>query len=152
MAFDVTNPTDLAALKSEVNTDPIGMGYDPAGPTQAILDLLNDPENNVGNETTGAPLTTRALWEISADNSDDLTPHGNFSVGDQFVVQQLFEISSGPGDDLSWARTKLRALFPANDGFVTDLDALIRTLNRAEVLFGEGTAISRTDWITARDS
>jgi len=150
--FDVTDPADLLALKTEVNTDPISMGYDPAGGTRILLDLLNEPGSNVGGETTGAPLTARALWEICADNPDDLTPHGPFSEGDQFVVQQFFEIAGSPEADLSWGRARLRSLFPAADGIVDAIDALLRTMSRAEVLFGEGTTISRTDWFAARDS
>ena len=51
MAFDVNNPADLLALKNEVNLDPIGMGYDPTGPTQPLLKLLNDPSENIGGDT-----------------------------------------------------------------------------------------------------
>ena len=152
MAFDITNPDDLAALKLEVTTDPVGVGYDVNGPTKFILDNLNDPENNPGSETTGAPLTTRVLWEIAADNSDDMTPHGQFSVGDQFVMQQLFEISQSPDDDLSWARAKVLQLFPAQDGIAQDINALLRAMSRAEVLFGVDTTITQNDWFAARDS
>lgn len=152
MAFDRTDPADLLALKTEVTTDPAGVGYDVAGPTKFILDNLNLPENNPGSETTGAPLTARVLWEISADNPDDLTPHGQFSVGDQFVMQQLFEITAGPDSDLSWARARVVGLFPANDGIPTAINALLRGLSRAEVLFGTDTTISQQDWFAARDS
>jgi len=152
MGFDRTNSTDLAALKSEVNTDPIAMGYNPTGATQQLLNLLNDPANNTGGETTSAPLTARVLWEIAADNPDDLTPHGQFSEGDALVFQGLWEISIDPDADISWARMRVLNLFPANDGLRTDLEALVRALSRAEVLFGEGTVISRDDWIAARDS
>jgi hypothetical protein len=152
MAFDRTDPADLLALKTEVTTDPIGVGYDVNGATKDILAMLNDAELNPGNETTGAPLTARVLWEISADSPDDLTPHGQFSVGDQFVMQQLFEISSGPDDDLSWARARVLNLFPANDGIPQAINALLRGLSRAEVLFGTDTIISQQDWFAARDS
>ena len=101
------------------------MGYNP-DITQQVIKPINDPDANVGNETTGAPLTARALWEVAADNPDDLTPHGAFSEGDQFVMQQLFEISQGPDDDLSWARARVLSLFPANDGIVDSINALLR--------------------------
>ena len=152
MAFDRTSAADLAALKTEVNTDPIGMGYDTNANVNTLIGLLNDAASNIGGETTGAPLTARSLWEICADNTDDLTPHGQFSVGDQFVVQQFFEVAGSPDTDLSWGRARFRSLFPAADGIVSALDALQRGLSRAEVLFGEGTSLSQQDWFAARDS
>ena len=152
MAFDRSDPTDLASLKSEVNTDPIAMGYNPTGSTQQLLNKLNDPANNVGGDTATAPLTARLLWEAAADNSDDLTPHGQFSEGDQIAFRGLLEISESPDDDISWARTRVANLFPAQDGLRQALEAQVRALSRAEVLFGENTNISREDWFAARDS
>ena len=152
VGFDRSNAADLAALKSEVNTDPITMGYNPTGPTQQLLNLLNDPSNNVGGETIQAVLTPRSLWEAAADNSDDLTPHGQFSEGDQIAFRGLLEITANVDDDISWARTRVQNLFPAQDGIRQDLEAQVRDLSRAEVLFGENTNISRLDWAAARDS
>lgn len=152
MSFDRTDPADLLALKTEVNTDPIGMGYDVNANVTTLMGLLNEADANVGGETTGAPITARVLWEACADNPDDLTPHGQFSAGDQFVVQQLFETSEGPYSDLSWARARFINLFPPTDGIVTTINSLLRGLSRAEVLFGEGTVLSNKDWSAARDS
>ena len=40
--FDRNDSADLAALKSEVNTDPLGLGYNPgSGDVRNILDLIN---------------------------------------------------------------------------------------------------------------
>lgn len=153
MAFDRTDPADLLALKTEVNTDPISMGYAAVvDQTQNLLKLLNDPTNNVGGETAQGDLTPRVLWELAADNPDDFTPHGQFSEGDQFVMQQLFEISNLIDDDLNWARDKISNIFPAADGFRIALEALSKLLSRSEVLFGENTVITRDDWIAARES
>ena len=156
MAFDVNNPADVAALKTELTTDPVGVGYNVQGSVSRLVFLVNDPDSNTGGlgrgETTQETLTVRRLWELAADNPDDLTPHGNFSAGDQFVMQQIFEISSTLDDDLSWARDRIINLFPANDGIVASINALIRVLSRAEVLFGVGTVLLENDINTALSS
>ncbi len=65
--FDAANPADLAALKSEVNTDPISMGYAAViNQTQPLLKLLNEPENNVGSETIGVPYQASSRLSSSA--------------------------------------------------------------------------------------
>ena len=46
----------------------------------------------------------------------------------------------------------LGILFAANSATVTALDAQNVTLSRAEVLFGQGTTITKDDWYAARDS
>ena len=156
MAFDVTNPTDLAALKSELTTDPVSVGYNLQGSVSRLVFLVNDPDSNTGGlgrgETVNDTLTVRKLWEIAADNPDDITPHGAFSAGDQSVFLQIFEISSSLDDDIEWARARIIALFPANDGIVDDINALTRVQSRAEVLFGNGVTLSENDINTALSS
>jgi hypothetical protein len=156
VAFDINNPVDVAALKTELTNDPVLVGYNLNGSVSQIVKLVNDPDSNTGGagrgETINETLTTRRLWEISADNPDDLTPHGQFSVGDQFVMQQLFEVTQGLDDDLEWARDRVINLFPAQDGIVTSINALTRVMSRAEVLFGAATVLSENDVNTALSS
>ena len=160
MPFDPSDPVqyaaDLAALKNEVETDPVNVGYNLNGQTNKIIFLLNDPDSNTGGlgrgETVNDTLTIRKLWEICADNPDDLTPHGQYSAGDQFVMQQVFEISSSLDDDIEWARARIIALFPAQDGIVDAINALTRVKSRAEVLFGDGYFVTTDNWYAARDS
>lgn len=148
--FDVTDPADLLALKTEVNTDPISMGYDANGGTKQILNLLNLPENNVGGETVGESFTPRLMLEILEPG--DLTVGGQFTEGEQAWIKLLMESSATLDDDIELFRAKFISVFPANSATVTNLAARLRNLSRAEVLFGEGTSISRNDWFAARDS
>jgi len=145
MAFDRTNPTQLAALKSELTVDPAGVGYASIQNTNLKARSVSDPAANPGTETTGSPITARVLWELCADHAGDLTIGGQFTQGEQFVVQQLFELTQDQNEDISWARARFRAFFPAQAGIVAALDALLRKLSRAEVLFGIGTVITAVD-------
>lgn len=150
MAFDRNDPADLLALKTEVNTDPIAMGYNPTGSTPQLLSLLNEGANNVGGETTGETFTHRLIIEVT--EPDDLTVGGQFSQGDLETVKSIMALSGTQDPDISWAETRWRQAHVGNNTTLANIDARIRTLSRAEVLFGEGTFISRDDWFAARDS
>jgi hypothetical protein len=147
MAFDRTDTADLAALKSEVNTDPIAMGYDPAGPTNPLLKLLNDPANNVGGETSARVFDVLAMMDALVpaeyDAQQTVTDAANY-------VHTLVEL--GAYESIEPYKMKFRGLFAANSDTVTSLDAQTTALSRAEVLFGQGIIISREDWFAARDS
>lgn len=152
MGFDRTKAADLAALKSEVNTDPLGMGYAAViGNTLAVLNLLNDPANNVETpKPTGAAA-------ISANRLLELIYPEAISSQDQFKLQLVFEGSSGLDADVSNFRTQIAGLSTALNNAI---QAEVRDLSRAEVLFGgvdangvyETVNINRDDWIAARES
>jgi hypothetical protein len=150
MAFDRLNPEHLATLKTEAETDPIEMGYSGTNSTIQLLNLFNNPINNVGGEVVGEMFTPKLMLDVIVP--DDLTPGGQFTQGELEWIKMLFESSSSLGDDLDAFRTKFRGLFPGNAQTVANLDARVRRLSRAEVLFGEDTVISRDDWFAARDS
>lgn len=145
MAFDRTDPTELAALKSEVTTDPIAMGYNPAGNTQTLLRLLNDPDNNVGGDTVARAFDATAL--LDALDPTDFNAQQT-DAGADVYTHTLVSF----GGDISGYKAKWRSLFAANSGTVLALDAQTSPLSRAEVLFGQGTNISKEDWYAARDS
>jgi len=150
MAFDVNNPADLAALKSEVNTDPTSMGYAAVvNQTTLLLKLLNDPANNVGGETAATPLTPKVLLDVV-----DGAEYAGNQVAEGRGLFDLFAglINSDPEFDLEQYRTKIKDIFPTNGPTNAAIDALTSALSRAEVLFGQGTVISRNDWFAARDS
>lgn len=150
MAFDKTNPADLAALKTEVNTDPIGMGYAAVvDQTNQLLKLLNDPASNVGGETSTRPFDASALLD-ALDPTEFDAQQTNAGAGDYALM--LINSAGGQGVDIEAYKTKFRSMFAAQSATVAALDAQNITLSRAEVLFGQGTAISRTDWFAARDS
>ena len=150
MAFDRTSQADLLALKTEVNTDPLSMGYLDSGNTQKLLGLLNDPDANVGGETVGSAFTPELFLKVVVPG--DLTVGGQFSQGELEFLKLLFEASFEKTDNLDAFRAKVRDLFPAQSGTVAALDAEVSLISRAEVLFGQGTNIDRLDWIAARDS
>lgn len=147
MAFDRTDPADLLALKTEVNTDPISMGYDPLGPTNAILKLLNDPESNIGGDQAARFFDASALLD-ALDPTDYESPQTVTGAANYCHI--LVEMAAY--NDISGYKTKFRSMFAANSNTVTALDAQVQDLSRAEVLFGLDTVISRDDWIAARDS
>ena len=148
MAFNVNNAADLLALKTEVNTDPDGMGYDTAS-TPDILSKLNDPANNVLPETGPDRMTAEKLLKV-------IYPEA-VSSQDQFKLQFTFEATGGLDSDLSNFKSEVSAL---STGLATAVSSIIRPLSRAEVLFAvddssgarESVYISRNDWLTARDS
>ena len=153
MAFDNTNAADLLALKTEQATDPIGMGYAAVdGQTKQTLDLFNDPLLNVGLDDIDETLTPALL--LASIVPDDLTVSAKFTQGELEWLKLLVEASTSLTDDLTVNRDKIVELFnqtPTLDTY-TNLVALKRRISRAEVLFGVGTVISRTDWFAARDS
>lgn len=148
MAFDRSNPTHLAALKSEVLTDPIAMGY-VSGNTGDVLSRLNDPALNVGGDTGADFLTPKNLLNVLFGEA--------ISSQDQFKIQLVFESASTIDDDISIFRDDLSAL---GVGLATAIGTITRSLSRGEVLFGaldangsyEKVYITREDWLAARDS
>ena len=149
MAFDRTSQADLDALHTEVFTDPITMGYNPTGNTQQLLQLLNDPNNNVGGETTGDRLTVGLLFDAALAAPDDLNVIGQFSEGDQIIIMQFLQ--QDLSKDIEEYRSRIEAILP-NGTMLTTLQSQTRAISRAEVLFGVGTTISRDDWTAARDN
>jgi len=146
MTFDVNDSADLAALKTEVNNDPITMGYAAVvSQTTLLLKLLNDPANNVGGETAATPLTPETLWDAV-----DAGEYSGNPLGDQRGLIDIL-LNRDPGTNLEPMRAKVLDIFgngPTEDALALQTSAL----SRSEVLFGQGTIISRTDWATARDS
>jgi len=147
MAFDRTSPADLAALQTEVNTDPIAMGYDPNGATAQLLKLLNDAALNVGGDTVVRIFDVDAM--LDALDPVDFDAQQTVAGAPEYVHTLVTHSELG---DITAHKDKFRALFAANSATVTVLDAQTSALSRAEVLFGQGTNISRDDWFAARDS
>ncbi len=151
MAFNRTNPADLLALKNEQATDPIGMGYAAVdGQTQKTLDLFNAPDLNVESPrpTTGQRLTVSILLEIPALAVD--LDHNQVSEGEKIFITSFMN-RDFDADIERWRAQIIEALRSQSDT-VTALNALVRDMSRAEVLFGVETVISKQDWIAARDS
>lgn len=154
MAFDINNPDDLLALKTEVNTDPQSYGYVPENTQDGVLDIVNLKRAAI---TVSKP-------RISSDDVKNLTTYDAFEglltpeenwlqwrtasaqtgVDDLMVTPDLREKLVGP--DSIWAAADDDAMEPLMLALI-DVDG-----SRAEELFGYGTTISRNDWFAARDS
>ena len=139
MSFDITNDLHLQELQSEVNVDPIGMGYAalPSTDTKKLLEALNESSSNVGGETAGAIFnhaTLLATWE----------PKGVLNE----MLPWIESLVKDPGDISSY-----EAKYRADCGTLslTALDAVTLPQSRAEVLWGQGTIITKDDWFAARD-
>ena len=153
MAFDRNDPADLLALQTEVNTDPIAMGYAAVvDVTAQLLKLLNDPANNTGDGSPGQETEVSRPFDVFA-MMDALAPADYDAqqtvTGAPNYVHTLVEL--GAYSSIEPYREKFRALFAANSATVTALDAQVRAISRAEALFGVDTEISREDWFAARD-
>ena len=66
--FDRNDPDDLLELNHELFFDPLGIGYTPASGVTNNLDLLNEPENNVGGEVGPVELTPQVVLEAMSFN------------------------------------------------------------------------------------
>jgi len=151
MAFDVTSPADLLALQSEQATDPISMGYAAVdGQTIKTLALFNDSDKNVGGETVGA-LSVRDFLKLA-----DPAEFGANQVAPKIpYVQMIIDAGGFEGldADITEFLPNLLVVFASQaTDTLAGLNAAVRTLSRAEVLFGAGTVIKKTDWFAARDS
>ena len=149
MSFDRNDPADLLALKDEVNNDPLGLGYDPAGGTSDILDLLNAKNYTVSKPTIDPSdvksSTTYAAYDgLAIDEQEWLRWMTDTDV--LVVTTDLQTRLAGAGTTSIWGvadRTEM----------VNAMTALIDVPgSRAEVLFGYGTVISDADWFAGRDS
>jgi hypothetical protein len=153
MSFDITNASDLLSLKTEVNTDPEGVGYLPDGLTQELLDALNIESNNPQvNDQTPIPFDVfpmvDVIDEINNAEYGNLNPRKlatinaiiSAGVSDPLLtfghVKRIFKSAFG-SDSTTWANVK---------------DDRMRHASRAEALFGRDTVLSRNDWFATRDS
>jgi hypothetical protein len=148
MAFDINDPADKLALKNEVNNDPLSLGYNPDANVNTLLGLLNDASKNTGGETANQKLTPRILLAqvVLSDYDSNQVTDGERRYIEAFFNRQNLD------EEIEEFRDKIRDAFKINSTTVTNIDALVRPLSRAEVLFGSETVISKADWIAARNS
>lgn len=156
MPFDRNDPADLLALKTEITTDPTGIGYDLNGNTDAQVALANakNPATPVSKPKISSALlratcTFDAYNALSIDEQEWIrwmTGSNGFEEENIPVTTDLRTQLTGPGSASIWAtaqRTEMNAAM---------LDLIDVPGSRMEVLFGFGTTINTTDWIAARDS
>lgn len=148
MSFDRQNTAHLAALKAEVFDDPTGMGYDPTGGTDALLALLNKPENNVGGESINRPTEELDIPDIAA-----VIDSAEFAALSAYDQQWVIMFINRPAEEmLRPYQAKFLQLFGAQSATRAAVLALrAKAASRGEILFGVNTMISREDWFAARD-
>ena len=140
--MSLTN-SQLAVLSTELKTDPIAMGYNL---TETLFNLrkLNRGKQNVGLESVPRSITVFLFLKhvVPADIAT-LSESGKL---------YLTALLSQPLDtDINNLMSKAYTFLPANSATETKLSGLTRRLSRAEVLFGEGTSITKADFIKARE-
>lgn len=146
MPFDREDAADLAALKSEVETDPAARGYAAAlANTSQLLQLINE---NSG-EAVQIPTEDLDIPDIAA--VIDPTEYGLLSDYDKewvkMFINQPSEVMLKP------FQSKFLQIFGGGSTTRTAvLNLRDTTGSRADKLFGVGTTITRQDWLAARDS
>jgi len=158
MAFDKSNPTHLAQLKSEVTTDPNAYGYVPENTDTGVLDIINLKRATI---TVSKPkisaATVRSTCTYDAFEGllgpEELwltwmTGSNGFDEENVVVTDDLRQKLAGDptANDAIWAAADRNAMNAAMLDLI-DVDG-----SRAEELWGFATSISRDDWIAARDS
>lgn len=159
MSFDRNDPADLLSLKTEVNTDPLNLGYAAVvDSTTALLNLLNGKEHSptfiVSKPKISAALVRAATTfdsynGLAIDEQEWLrwmTGTNGFGEENMTVTPDLRARLTGPDALSIWAvgdRVEMNQAM---------LDIIDVPGSRAEVLYGTGTGISRSDWIAARES
>lgn len=159
MSFDRNDPDDLLSLKTEVNTDPLGLGYAAViDSTNELLGLLNGKEHsptfivskpNISSALVRGTATFDAYDNLLADEQEWLrwmTGSNGFNEENIVVTADLRARLTGPGSASIWAVADRVEMNQAM------LDLIDVPGSRAEVLYDYGTVISRDDWIAARDS
>ncbi len=151
MAFDVTNPSDLAALKDEVILDPVGVGYDVNGPTRDIVFLLNDADSNPTSATVTKPVEDLQISDVAF--AIVTTEYGGLDEYYKEWVKSFIAMD----EDAELAPHVSMFLKVFTNGNAPQTRAAItaarqKDASRAEELFGVNTVLTEEDWFAARDS
>ena len=141
--FDRFKPSDLAALASEVRDDPASIGYDIGNTSSVIEGLARETGAEVQSEVLVSDLV--GIFAANAEEFIELVartpPLGTLAI---------CVCSLGDNKNISTHADKLAELIPGTN-ISADVKSRTRRLTRAEELFGEGSKITRDDWIAARE-
>lgn len=146
MAFDISDQSDLTALKNEIENDPASIGYN-VNSTNDLVEKVNSDAANTTGATVNKPLDDLTVADVSeVVNEAEFTALGEY---DKEWVKALINQSSGA--KVSAYKGKFLEVFASGSATRTSAQALLSTpASRAEELFGYGTKITRADWIAAR--
>lgn len=136
-------PINYAALATEINTDPLTLGYatpKAAGNDQAIAILLNAVGAGASYQVNREAIPVALLF-VNIDATE-------FLALSDIKLQQLQAVLAAVSIDLNDASTRaiLIGIFGNPSVTRTNLTAILkRQGSRAEVLFGRGTTITSND-------
>lgn len=148
--YDPKNQDNRTALKNEVDTDPVAIGYAPVKEiTKQLLSLLNEAVNNTTSATVKIPVEELDIPDVArvVDPAEyaAITNEYDKEFVKMFIHRQLDE-------RLEPYQVKMVEIFPANSATFAAIQALRdKPASRAEELFGVNTVISEKDWFAARD-
>lgn len=136
---------DYAALKTEIQTDPLGLGYD-VSPTFYVTNEDDMAVAGLLNEVGGSSETIEPDFVSAADAQAAVL--GSEWAGLSDVKQRGWLAIVGLGE-IPVKNANIRAQITAIWDPGTTRDNLIalqtRDASRAEALFGEGVTVSHTD-------
>lgn len=137
---------NYAALKTELQVDPAGLGYAPhlaAGADQSLADLLNEARQSIS--IPRATIPAHEVWEaIVPAEWTALTANERQRVQ---TILSMGEVNVRGTN----TRSSLAAAFGAGTTSRSNLAALqTRRGSRAEELFGEGITVTSEDIAKAR--
>ena len=158
MAFDRTDPTDLAELKSEVLTDPNGYGYIPENTDSGVLDIINmkRPEITVNKpRISAADIRSDVTYDAYDTLAIDEQEWIRWITGSNGVNEESVNVTADLRQQLAGDPTPTGSIWAT--AHRTEMNAAMSALmdvpgTRAEQLWGYGTTITRDDWFAARDS
>jgi hypothetical protein len=140
---------DYTALKNEITTDPLGLGYAlfvSAGNDQAVVDLLNTTTGPSAAQVS-LPYLSRTTFLGAILPATLVLPTLSADLQSKWG-RILAVVRASDGVDLTDSGVQGLIALAAGDGVLTsDQAAAIgkRTGSRAEVLFGAGTTIKNND-------
>jgi hypothetical protein len=151
MAFDATNPADLAALQTEILTDPLGLGYDLNANLNELVALINAKNYTVSKPKISsadirAAVTYVAYNNLSIDEQEWLV----WMTGSNGYEEENVRVTPDLRDQLTVSST-FWAVGDRNAMQAAMLALIDVPGSRAEVLFGYATYIGITDIAAARD-
>lgn len=138
-------PLTTAALTSELNTDPKGLGYKVAGVFRSDYELAG-LLNTVGTDTIFKAYTDVADVVAAIDQAE----YTALAAGPKTFLNEVILKADRLKTGDATLRTTIGAIFAAGTATRTRLVATAsRTATRAEVLWGEGTVVTDVDIATA---
>ena len=160
MPFDVTNPADLSALKSEIENDPVSQGYRSpldlyaAGATVELLKLLR--QDSAGGETNSSALFSgedllAAMIVSPGEYAAVVSDHPQSALRTTFIEHLLRYI---PSNAESFGVIPQRFQGAILSVFTVAAAPTIRAsliaeatgpMRREEVLFGDDISLTRQD-------